>query len=152
MDRSFRAGRSRLAGVVRCLAPIALALGLAQACTQLRGSLGDDCLKNQDCLSNVCAQLHCVATPPLLDAAPSATTASEGGADATSAATDGATPADGEADDAADVVQPDVTEGVEDAPVDSPVTVPDASAPDAPSDAPSDGPLDAAHLDGGEAG
>jgi hypothetical protein len=150
MDRSPQAGKRRLVGLVRCLAPLALALGVAEACTQLRGSLGDDCLKDQDCLSNVCAQLHCAAAPPLLDVTPSVPTGADATVDADAAGEAG--PADAVADDAEEASEPDAPTGVEDAPVDSPVTLPDVGAPDAPADAPVDAPTDAAHLDGGEAG
>jgi hypothetical protein len=29
--------------------------------------LGEDCLKDQDCLSGICSQLKCAAAPPLID-------------------------------------------------------------------------------------
>lgn len=40
----------------------------AIACMETRRSLGDDCLKDSDCLSGVCSQLHCAAAPPTIDA------------------------------------------------------------------------------------
>jgi hypothetical protein len=43
-------------------------IGLLAACTDTRRSLGDDCLKNQDCLSGICSEYVCTAPPPLLDA------------------------------------------------------------------------------------
>ncbi|HEY5146698.1 MAG TPA: hypothetical protein VII82_08015, partial [Polyangiaceae bacterium] len=58
-----------VARVVAWVAPAAAVLALAAACSEQRGSIGDDCLKNQDCLSGVCSELHCVVPPPLLDAA-----------------------------------------------------------------------------------
>ena len=44
--------------------------GLAAAagsCSESRLSLGESCLRDEDCLSGVCAQQYCVAAPPLLD-------------------------------------------------------------------------------------
>jgi hypothetical protein len=41
---------------------------LACGCMETRRALGDDCLKNDDCLSGICSQLHCAAPPPLIDA------------------------------------------------------------------------------------
>ena len=46
-----------------------LVVGIA-ACSETRGSLGQDCLKSEDCLSSVCSQLKCAAAPVLLDGAP----------------------------------------------------------------------------------
>ncbi len=45
---------------------------LASACVETRRSLGEDCLKDDDCLSGVCSQLFCAALPPTIDAALSA--------------------------------------------------------------------------------
>jgi uncharacterized membrane protein YgcG len=44
------------------------ALSLAYACAETKRSLGDECLKDQDCLSGICSQLVCAAAPPLIDA------------------------------------------------------------------------------------
>jgi hypothetical protein len=41
---------------------------LAASCADSRGSLGDSCLKNQDCVSGVCAELVCAASPTYLEA------------------------------------------------------------------------------------
>ncbi|MGA7124443.1 MAG: hypothetical protein WBY94_30355 [Polyangiaceae bacterium] len=38
-------------------------------CVETRRSLGEDCLKDDDCLSGVCSQLVCAALPPTIDAA-----------------------------------------------------------------------------------
>jgi hypothetical protein len=62
--------------VVRALAwilPVALAAGLASACADERRALGEGCLKDQDCLSGICSQLKCAASPPLLQGAPTST-------------------------------------------------------------------------------
>lgn len=43
------------------------AVGLAGACAETRRSVGEDCLKSQDCLSGICSQLVCIASPPTTD-------------------------------------------------------------------------------------
>ncbi|MDP9001140.1 MAG: hypothetical protein M3O46_13650 [Myxococcota bacterium] len=50
------------------LSSLAIALALESACMETRRSLGEDCLKNDDCLSDVCSQLHCAASPSVIDA------------------------------------------------------------------------------------
>jgi len=35
---------------------------------QTRRAVGDDCLKDDDCLSGICSQLRCAAAPPTIDA------------------------------------------------------------------------------------
>jgi hypothetical protein len=37
------------------------------ACLETRHSLGADCLKDGDCISGVCIQLRCAASPPTTD-------------------------------------------------------------------------------------
>ena len=49
------------------LGAAAVALALAESCADNRGSLGADCLKDEDCITGVCAQLVCVAAPQYLD-------------------------------------------------------------------------------------
>lgn len=58
-----RARARALAVVVAVLA----VTGLAAACAQTKRSLGDACLKSEDCLSGICSQLVCVGEPPLTD-------------------------------------------------------------------------------------
>jgi hypothetical protein len=55
---------------VHALVVVALALGAgaASACVQSQRALGEDCLKDQDCLSGICSELQCAAAPPVLDA------------------------------------------------------------------------------------
>jgi hypothetical protein len=40
----------------------------ASGCDPGTRSLGEECLRDQDCTSGVCAQLKCAAAPPLIDA------------------------------------------------------------------------------------
>jgi hypothetical protein len=132
---------------------VATVLALGSACTELRGSIGDDCLKNQDCLSGVCSELHCAPQPPLLDAAYAPTI--DAGVDATleGGAKDGSVDAP-----PADATPPPP----EDAPAEVGEAAPDvgtAGPGDASedvvdgghSDAPTDGPTDAI-ADAGQAG
>ena len=44
------------------------ALSLAYACAETKRSLGDECIKSEDCLSGICSAFVCSATPPLIDA------------------------------------------------------------------------------------
>lgn len=39
---------------------------LAGACGESRRPIGEECLRNEDCLSNVCAARTCVSAPPLV--------------------------------------------------------------------------------------
>ncbi|MDP9151230.1 MAG: hypothetical protein M3O36_14990 [Myxococcota bacterium] len=43
-------------------------VALAGACSETRRALGEDCLKNVDCLSGICSQLRCAAQPYVIDA------------------------------------------------------------------------------------
>lgn len=43
---------------------LALACLLLGACGETRRPLGDECLRDDDCLSSVCSGRVCVATPP----------------------------------------------------------------------------------------
>jgi hypothetical protein len=55
---------------MRAIAVIVLpiAVGAASGCVESQRALGEACLKDQDCLSGICSQLQCAATPPVLDA------------------------------------------------------------------------------------
>ena len=46
-----------------------LLMALLAACSETRRSLGEDCLKDGDCVSGTCSQLRCSAPPRLLDGA-----------------------------------------------------------------------------------
>ena len=75
---------------------ILIASVLLVACTETRRPLGEDCLKDQDCLSGICSGLKCAAAPPTLEAGP---TPPDAEADAPSdAPADGTGPADAAAD------------------------------------------------------
>ena len=73
-------------------------VAVASACGETRRSLGEDCIKNEDCLSNLCASSKCGSDPPLLDGSPPAVDAAP---DVTSDAPDGGDAAS-EAGDAAE--------------------------------------------------
>lgn len=67
---------------------LVIALACGDACMETRRSLGEDCLKNDDCLSGICSQLHCAASPPIIDAR---VTRSDGGDDAVGRSAEAAT-------------------------------------------------------------
>lgn len=60
-----RRPRMRLLALV---VPLLVSTALATACAESKRSLGEDCLKDQDCLSGMCVQLHCGAAPEYTDA------------------------------------------------------------------------------------
>ena len=131
--------------------------GLAAAagsCTDSRFSLGESCLRDEDCLSGVCAQQYCVAAPPLLDGMVNGI--EDSGDDALQeAAIDSAPTVDSSVDvfsdeGTRDVVAEkeaaggfDATEFVADAPAEAAADGSDGAPSDAPSDAPADAPPDA---------
>jgi hypothetical protein len=45
---------------------IAAVLTLGVACGESRRPIGEECLRDDDCLSNVCASRSCVAAPTLI--------------------------------------------------------------------------------------
>ncbi|MGH7281691.1 MAG: hypothetical protein ACRELY_09230 [Polyangiaceae bacterium] len=45
----------------------------ALACTETRRGLGEECLKGEDCISNLCVAQICAAAPPLLQGTPGVT-------------------------------------------------------------------------------
>ena len=108
------------------LATGVMALTLVGACAETRRSLGDDCLKDEDCLSGICAGLKCVAAPPIIDGS-------------TPAGDSGAPDAAG-GDTGADTGFDAPVEAAVDAPVDSPVDSPaDVTSSDSPGDVASGG-------------
>lgn len=59
---------TRSRAVARALVAVALCIvGASAACQLTSRGLGEDCLKDQDCLSGICSQLKCAAAPPLID-------------------------------------------------------------------------------------
>jgi hypothetical protein len=139
-----------LGRLVAWLGGVGLVAGVVAACVELEGSLGSDCIKNQDCQSGVCSQLHCAAAPPLLDGQPGleAADASDAGADGspspgddgpTAPVPDATAPTD--APPGNDARSPDEAAPPVDAPADA---VDEGSTPDAPSDASSDARIDSA--------
>ena len=79
------------ARAIAILLPLLCVLGVGGACTEQLRSKGEECLKDGDCLSGVCANFTCVAAPPLLDAEVSGdgsldATSNDGGGDAPSEA------------------------------------------------------------------
>jgi hypothetical protein len=69
---------------------------------ETRRSLGEDCLKNDDCLSGVCSQLHCAASPPLIDAQVTRPEADDDAIDGPAEATTGVEAGDALVDTAGD--------------------------------------------------
>lgn len=59
---------------------------VAASCAANRGSIGDDCLKDEDCVSGVCAELTCAAGPTYLDGAANLEPDAEASADGEEAA------------------------------------------------------------------
>lgn len=62
---SARLGTAATALLVTC----ACALCIVTACTTTLRSVGEDCLKDEDCTSSICSQLKCAAAPIVLDGA-----------------------------------------------------------------------------------
>jgi hypothetical protein len=79
---------------------LALAIACAAACAETRRSLGEDCLKDPDCLSGICSALHCAASPPILGNEPPPS--QDAGADAVSDASGEGGDAAGEGGDASE--------------------------------------------------
>lgn len=65
--RSVLAGPGPLASRWRAFAVLLALAAPASACMETRRSLGEDCLKNDDCLSGVCSQLKCASSAPTID-------------------------------------------------------------------------------------
>lgn len=51
------------------LVALVAALALAAACGESRRPIGDECLRDDDCLSGVCANRACVSSPTLVTGA-----------------------------------------------------------------------------------
>jgi hypothetical protein len=150
MVQKTRVPARRFARAAAWLAPVGLVAGLAGACSELRSSLGDNCLKNEDCLSGICSQSHCVASPPLLGAEGAPT--GDSGADSASSGDGTAPPADAMERPETSTTGPDAPTTEDSAtPPDAPPDAIDEGTPDAPADGSTDVPVDA-RADGGEPG
>ncbi len=66
---------ARSQALAAVLLPVAMA---ATGCQLTTRSLGESCLKDQDCLSGICSQLTCAAAPPLLQNIPPGSTPEAG--------------------------------------------------------------------------
>jgi hypothetical protein len=54
---------------VQRLLGFAIAVTAALACGETRRPIGEECLRNDDCLSSICAARTCVSAPPLVTGA-----------------------------------------------------------------------------------
>ncbi|MEO8875744.1 MAG: hypothetical protein ABI461_09175 [Polyangiaceae bacterium] len=90
------------------LACFSLPILMVVACTETERSLGERCLKGEDCTSGVCVAQQCAAAPPILqntpttpnDAAPDVTTAPVDAAEAGPVIDSGSDAPSTDADDA----------------------------------------------------
>jgi hypothetical protein len=94
-SRSRSPSRSLAAFV---LGALVVACTAVVACAETRRTLGEDCLKSEDCLSGICESLKCAAAPPILGANP--TLQPDSGPDAAPEGGDGGTEG-GDANDGA---------------------------------------------------
>jgi len=60
------ASRARVSAGALVFVVVVLA-GVSGSCSDSRLSLGESCLRDEDCLSDVCAQQRCAAAAPVLD-------------------------------------------------------------------------------------
>jgi hypothetical protein len=96
------ARRPAIAALVTVFVTALVTLG---ACNETRRSLGEECLKGDDCVSGLCSSQHCAEPPPVLEAS----VASDAGNDVSPTdsapsfdANDATSSSDGESADAAD--------------------------------------------------
>ncbi|HEY1694891.1 MAG TPA: hypothetical protein VGG39_22125 [Polyangiaceae bacterium] len=61
---AFPRGRRALGVLAFAVPLLAAVVGFAVACAETRAPIGDPCLKSEDCLSGICAQLVCASAPP----------------------------------------------------------------------------------------
>lgn len=54
---------------MRAAAALSVILALLAACGETRRPIGEECLRDEDCLSGVCSARACVASPPLVSGA-----------------------------------------------------------------------------------
>jgi len=65
--RSRRTSASALIALIAVLALLGVAGVTALGCGETRRPIGDECLRGDDCLSDVCSARTCVAAPPLVN-------------------------------------------------------------------------------------
>jgi hypothetical protein len=143
MKRTRRAAGGRSpARAFAFVVPLALATGLVGSCNEWRRSLGEDCLKDQDCLSGICSQLRCGTAPPYLGSEGKVVGADgAGGSDAPveSASDDAAIDGSGRGDAMAEAGGGDAgAEGGASVDAQEAAVVPDAGATDGSADARAD--------------
>ena len=96
------ARRSAIAALVALVVTFLVTLG---ACNETRRSLGEECLKGDDCVSGLCSSQHCVEPAPVLEASvpvDAANDVSIADSAPSTDANDAASSSDGEGLDAAD--------------------------------------------------
>lgn len=93
---------SRARRPIFVVSAVSLLGALAFACTETRHILGEDCIKDQDCQSDICSNLKCAAAPPLLDRDASTHPAADSSTDAVAEAGGDASTADAPAEAAPD--------------------------------------------------
>lgn len=54
-----------MTGMRRFLFALGVAASAIVACGEARRPIGDECLRDEDCLSGVCSARSCVSAPPL---------------------------------------------------------------------------------------
>jgi hypothetical protein len=110
-------GGARGFGMGATLAAVAV---LAGGCMETQRSIGDECLKNGDCLSGICSSLTCAAPPPLVDtgAVADAASAVETGTAPTADASEAGEAVDANDEDAAAEQQTDADDGADGSPSD----------------------------------
>jgi hypothetical protein len=74
------------------VAVVLCTMGAIAGCQLTSRALGEDCLKDQDCLSGICSQLKCAAAPPLLSSIPEGTPDSGGPQDSAASTPDTGSP------------------------------------------------------------
>ncbi len=68
---THRTASARASQIAKAAALLSFAMLVASvsslACGETRRPIGDECLRNEDCLSSVCAARSCVAAPTLVN-------------------------------------------------------------------------------------
>lgn len=94
------ARRPAMAALVTVVVIFLVTLG---ACNETRRSLGEECLKGDDCVSGLCSSQHCVEPAPVLEAGVATDAGNVAVTDGAPVdANDAASSSDGQGSDAAD--------------------------------------------------